>query len=123
MGTTNMEHLNPMILTDTETGEQYTLDFDKASVVFAEQRKFEVEEVLKYPSVAGPTFFFYAFRKSHRFVPRNKTDEILKKAGGLTNEHWTRLIALYQQAQLSNVIKEDETDEEDKKNARIQIEL
>ena len=36
------ENVKPIRLTDTETGEKYTLEFSRESVKFAEQRGFKL---------------------------------------------------------------------------------
>lgn len=118
----NKNRIEPLILNDVETGEQYILDFSRESVKYAERMQFEVENVLKFPNTEGEKFFFYAFRKNHKFVPREKTDKMLEAMHGLPQEGWARLIQLFQQAQLANVIQ-DEEDEEAKKNSRFQIQL
>lgn len=119
------ERINPMILTDGETGDQYVLDFSRESVAYAERLKFDVDDLLKFPNTEIPKLFYFAFRKNHRFVPREKTDKILAEMDGLNDKELTKLVSLFQQAQLSNVIRTDGDDEdgESKKNKRFQVEL
>lgn len=63
-----MNEVKPMIITDMETGDQYTLEFDKESVRFAESRGFDLDDVAKYPLTKVEELFWYAFRKHHKRV-------------------------------------------------------
>lgn len=118
----NKKKIEPLIVNDGETGAQYVLDFNRDTIKYAERMQFELENVLKYPQTSGAALFFYAFRKNHKFMPREKTDKMLEDMHGLPQAGWERLIQLFQQAQLSNFIQ-DEDDEETKKNSRFQIQL
>ena len=40
------ERVNPIRITDTETGETYVLEFSRESVKFAEQRGFKISELM-----------------------------------------------------------------------------
>lgn len=114
------ERINPAKLTDKETGEVYELDFSRGSVRFAEQRGFLLENVAKYPVTGIEDLFFYAFRKNHRKVTKEKTDKLLEKLGGVPEKLLVRLIDLYNQALTSNSIQADEDVE---KNERMGVEL
>lgn len=96
--TTEEEKVNPVILIDNETGEEYTLEFDKDAVLFAEARGFDPDTVGTYPMTKIPELFFYAFRMHHKNVAREKTDKLLEGIGGIKNvsdEFLARLIHLY----------------------------
>lgn len=110
----------PVKITDNDTGETYELDFSRDSVRFAESREFKLDEITTYPVTRMPELFYYAFRKNHKNVARNQTDRLMDKMGGLSSALVTRLIQLYQQAQTSNVIQDDETLE---KNSAVTVEL
>lgn len=104
-----------------ENGEEYTLDFSRDSVRFAEQRGFKPDEVLDFPATKIPELFFYAFRKNHKNLAKNQTDKILEEElGGMTEALLTRLIQLYNQAALTHIVV---TDEKAAKNARMTVEL
>ena len=115
-----MEKVNPIRLTDRDSGEVYELDFSRESVKFAEQREFVLEDVQKYVASKIPEFFYYAFRKNHRAMSRQQTDKLLETMGGLTPKILERLVLLYQQAQMSNNLQEDEDLE---KNGAVTVEL
>lgn len=115
------ERVKPARLIDQETGDEYTLDFSRESVRFAESRGFKPDDVLEYPATRIPELFFYAFRKNHRNLAKNQTDRILEEQlRGMTEGLLTRLIQLYNQAALTHLIASEEDTE---KNARMTVEL
>lgn len=90
------EQVKPIILQDNETGEEYTLEFDRESVKFAESKGFVIEDVERFPMTKFPELFFYAFRKHHRNMARANTDKILfEQLGGLPDGFAERLGQLY----------------------------
>ena len=90
------EKVKPIKLTDTETGDEYTLEFDRETIRFAEQRGFDIDDVGKYPMTKLPELFFYAFRMHHKNVSRQRTDKILfEDLGGMPQGMAERLGALY----------------------------
>lgn len=111
--------VKPIILTDSETGEMYTLDFSRESVKFAEDRRFNISELLDFPNTNIPALWFYAFRKNHKNLAKSQTDKILEKIGGLKKEEIERLVRLYNQT-ADSLIVDDETE---RKNAKMTVEL
>lgn len=115
------EKVMPARLTDDTTGKVYELDFSKESLVFAERREFALENAIRYPVTGMRDLFYYSFRMHHRDVSREKTDKLFDRwGGGIPEKLANRLIQLYQQAQLSNVVA---VSEEDEKNAGMTLEL
>ena len=112
--------LNPIKITDPETNETYVLEFSKESVKFAEERRFNISELLDYPQTNIPALWFYAFRKNHKNVARNQTDKLLEELGGLTKDEIARLVQLYNEPANSLLIMEDE---DSRKNVRLTVEL
>lgn len=108
---------NPLKITDEDTGEVYTLDFDRAAVKFAEQRGFKILGVQDAPETAISDLFFYAFRKNHKNVAREKTDKILDAMEGLLPAEVQRLQDLYSASITSLNV------EGDRKNSRMKVEL
>ena len=45
-----VERVEPVIITDNETGATYTLEFDRDTVSRAEDNGFSLQDVGKYPS-------------------------------------------------------------------------
>lgn len=104
----NKERINPIHITFSESGNSYELDFNREAVKVAEAREFVTEDVIKFPQTKVPELFYYAFRMHHKNVSRQRTDELLEKLGGMTPKMLERLILLYQQAQMSNILTEEE---------------
>lgn len=78
------EEVRPLILHDEENGVDYTLEFNRESVKFAEQRGFVIDDLDRYPMTKTYEFFYYAFRMHHKNVSREKTDRIIDDWGGIT---------------------------------------
>lgn len=113
--------IKPVRLTDERTGQVYELDFSLESISFAERQKFSLEDALKFPVTGMRDLFYYAFRKNHRNVARDKTDKmIVRWGGGLPENLVKRLVQLYTQAQANNAINVDEDAE---KNAGLTLEM
>ena len=91
------ERVKPMTITDPDTNETYTLEFNRDSVRFAEQQGFKIGELTDFPATNIPTLFYLAFRKNHKQVSRAKAEELLEKMEGLTVEELERLVRLYHQ--------------------------
>ena len=98
-----MQRVEPITITDSETGETYSLEFDRETVRKAENAGFSLEDIGRYPSKAYD-LFFYAFMKNHgrdfatRRLTRKRTDELLDALGGPLDappELWERLGDLY----------------------------
>ena len=92
----SIERVQPIIITDSETGKEYTLEFNRDSVRFAEQRGFSMADVDRQPFIKLPELFYYAFRMHHMSVSKEKTDKILfEDLGGLMDGMAERLGQLY----------------------------
>ena len=116
------ERVKPIILTDTESGDKFTLEYSRESVKFAESRGFKVDDVATYPMTKIPEMFYYAFRKNHRNVSRQKTDKLFFEGLGghsnLPDGFVERLFALY-------TAPFDATDDRDgeEKNLTLTVEM
>lgn len=93
------EEVRPLILHDEESGQDYTLEFSRESVRFAESRGFVIDDVDRFPMTKTYELFFYAFRMHHRNVSREKTDRIIDEdwggIGGIPDGVLERLGMLY----------------------------
>ena len=72
------ERVKPIIIRDAETNEEYTLEFNRETIMFAEGRKFDIDDVGRFPMSKIPELFWYAFRKNHKRVDRIKAEKLLK---------------------------------------------
>lgn len=107
-------------VTNKKTGTVYELDFNRDAVRFAEARGFDTSDIQKYPTTKIPELFYYSFRMHHKAMAKNQTDKLLEELGGLPSNVLWRLIDLYNQAGLTNVIQ---TEEESEKNENADWEL
>lgn len=114
------DSVNPIKITDHDSNTTYELDFSRDSVKFAEDRGFKLEDVPNYPATKIPEFFFYALRMHQKSLSRQKADALLDKIGGLTKPILQRLMELFQQAQFSNNIQDEEDLEG---NAAVTVEM
>ena len=114
------ENVKPIILTDTETNEKYTLEFNRESVYFAEARNFSLDDVERHPMTKLHELFYYAFRMHHKNISRQQTDKMLDEQiggiGALPEGFIERLYMLYS-APFDSMV------ENDGKNSKMQIEL
>jgi hypothetical protein len=116
------EKVRPIVIHDTENGRDYTLEFDLESVRFAQARGFDSDDIGKFPVIKTEELFYYAFRKNHKNVPKEKTDKILWEGlggiGNLPDGFIERLIMLYYDP--INAVK---SAEEEGKNAKVTVEM
>ena len=85
---------------EIECGEKrYVLDFDRASVEWAERHGFSVDDLSSGKAMTGLSdLFYYSVRKNHPQVTRQQTDKILfEEMGGLPEGVAERLGELYAQ--------------------------
>lgn len=115
------ERVKPIIIHDSETGTDYTLEFNRESIKFAESRGFKIDDVGDFPMTKIPELFFYAFRMHHRNVSREKTDRfIFEDWGGISDIPEgviERLFLLY------NEPFEATKMESERKNSKLTVEL
>lgn len=114
-----MAKIKPIVIKSKD--EEYTLEFNRESIKFAEARGFKVEDVSNYPMTKLPELFFYAFRMHHKNVARDKTDNILfEELGGIPEGLLERLAELYMQPFEALTIVEDG---EERKNSKWSVEM
>ena len=107
------ETIKPIILTDNASGEVYTLEYSRESVVFINNHGFKRSEIEDNMEEMLPLLFWGAFRMHHRRISRTQADAILEKLGGITDSMLNRLIALYNVPITTLVRSDDEgTDSE-----------
>ena len=115
------EKVNPIKITDEETGKVYILDFNRETVQFAEDRGFTWEAVGDRPATMIPLIWYTAFRRHDPRISLDKTTKILEKLGGIQPKWVKRLHELYDQALVSLIA--DDSDEGASKNAKMTVEL
>jgi hypothetical protein len=94
---TENKEIKPIILKDETNGDVFVLEFDRASVKFAEARGFRVnslDEGLNMSTLED--LFFYAFRKHQPNKSKADTDKILyDKLKGMPEGMLERLVELF----------------------------
>lgn len=89
------QSVKPIVVTDGETGLEYTLEFNRDSIRFAESRGFRISDVADYPMTKIPELWFYSFRMHHKALSRAQTDKLLDGLGGVPDGLLERLGELY----------------------------
>lgn len=113
-----MDKVKPIIIM-FEDGREYTLEFSRKTVTFAEQRGFSIGDIGTRPMTAIPELFWYAFRMHHPNVSKQEADDILfNQLRGLSEEALERLGALYD-APFSTLVDTEDAGEE--KNAQAKM--
>lgn len=102
--------------------EEYILDFSRETVIFAQERGFDPDDLKRKPTIFIPELFWYALRKNHRNIALNQADKLREKLfpNGIPTNVIVRMIELYNQAALLKLI---DTDEEPEKNGDTVVEF
>ena len=88
------EKINPIIL--NVDGTEYTLEFSRTSVAYAEQNGFNIRDIDEKMMTRIPELFYYAFKMHHPDVKRAVTDRIFfDELGGIDEAVADRLVELY----------------------------
>ena len=111
-----MERVKPIVIKDSENKREYTLEFDRDTVRFAEARGFKLNDVDDFSMTKVPEFFWYAFRMHHKSVSLGQAEEILRQIGGMNEQIAKRLLDLWAQTY-------DSLGSEETKNPNMAVEL
>ena len=121
-----VEYAKPIVLRFKDTNQEYTLEFNRATVTLAEKRGFPLnpmntEVVMQRPAEIIPDLFYYSFLMHHKGMNRQITDKILfEDLGGMPSEMLERLITLHAQGYESLI----NTEEDNKpKNSNLAVEM
>ena len=96
MNTEKIEKVKPMIITDPEEGREYTLEYNRKSVVKAESAGFDINKLESSSMTMIPLLFWGAFLMHHPYMTKDQTDKILFDGlGGLNDEEMAYLGKLY----------------------------
>ncbi len=89
------ENVKPVVIHDIENEKDYTLEFNRDSIKFAEVRGFKVEDCDNFPMTKVPEFFWYAFRMHHPSVSLAFAEKMLDRMGGMSEPLAQRLGELW----------------------------
>ena len=89
------ETVKPVIIHDTEKNRDYTLEFNRDAVKFAEGRGFKITDVDDYQLTKVPEFFWYSFRMHHPSVSLAQAEDMLYRMGGMSEALGQRLGELW----------------------------
>lgn len=115
----NLKEITPIILTDTESGDKYTLEFTAESVKYAQFKGFNIDDIEKTPMITIPLLFEYSFRANHKNVSKTKIDKLWDELHGMPNGMLERLTELYYKPYDCLV----NNDEDARKNAKVTVEF
>lgn len=118
MNEKELKEINPIILTDTETATEYTLEFTAETVKYAQKNGFNYNEIDTKPMVVIPELFAYAFRANHKNLAQYKIKELWDELteGGMPDGFIERLVALYIKPMECLLSKEGEA-----KNSKVTV--
>lgn len=96
MSSEKSERLNPMVITDPDTGREYTLEFSRKTVSKTEQAGFDINKLESMGMTMIPLLFWGAFLMHHPYMTKEQTDKILFDGlGGLNEDEMAYLGKLY----------------------------
>lgn len=115
--------VKPIIINDPESGKEYTLEFNRDSVIYTNRQGFKKSEAADNGEEMIPILFHGAFHMHHPEMKRSETDKILFEGiGGLSTEALLRLINLYS-VPLETLVYDEEKAGSERKNSKMTVSL
>ena len=113
-----MKDVTPITLENKDTGRQYTLEFNRASVKRAERLGFNIKDIADKAVSGIEDLFYYSFFMHHgNSVSREQAESILyDELGGMPDGMLDRLAELY-----AVCLESLYQDEEKAKNAKWSV--
>ena len=115
-----MEKVKPIVIRDNEKGIEYTLQFNRESVLFTNNQGFRASDMTDNLEGMLPILFYGAFRMHHQNVARNRTNALLNELAPVSQDFVIRLLELY--AEPRNALVSDDPEEESK-NSNLTVEM
>jgi len=106
----------PIVIQDENGNPEYTLTFTRETVKWAEERGFDISEVVKFPLTGITTLFYFAFRANHNWISRKETERIYEELKVDKKALLLRMIELYN-ASIESLM--DDTSESEKNGTRM----
>ena len=100
--------VSPMVISDPDTGREYTLEFSRKTVSKTEQAGLDINQLESKGMTMIPILFWGAFLMHHPGMTREQSDKILFDGlGGLHEEEMKKLGELYAAPFMTLVAQED----------------
>ena len=93
--TENTIEIKPVVIHDLDKQRDYTLEFNRDTIKFAESRGFILADCDRFSMTKIPEFFWYAFRMHHPSVSLQQAENILDRMGGMSEALAERLGELW----------------------------
>lgn len=90
------ERIKPITLNDTETGKEYTLEFNRKTIVMAENAGLDLLNGTAKPATTILTLWYYAFKMHHPTITQVQAEKLFDNLGTIPDGLVERLIELYQ---------------------------
>ena len=104
------ERITPIVITDPDTGREYTLEYNRKSVVKIEQTGFDINAIESKSMTMIPLLFWGAFLMHHPHMTKDQTDKILFDGlNGLNENEMAYLGKLYAEPFKTLIASEDES--------------
>ena len=87
--------IKPITLTDEESGEVYTLEFNRKTIVMAENAGFDVSRMSQKPMSSLMLLWYYSFIMHHPTMTKEKASKLYDELGDVPDGLVERLIELY----------------------------
>ncbi len=113
------EKVNPIIVHDLENNKDYTIEFNRDTIKFAEGRGFRLRDVDDFPMTKIPEFFWYGLRMHHPKVSLVDAERLLDRLGGMSEAMGRRMAELWD-APFASLAPDEDGDE---KNVRVTVEI
>ena len=114
-----MDRVKPITIRDNEKGIEYTLQFNRESVLFTNNQGFRASDMTDHLEGMLPILFYGAFRMHHKDIARNRTNALLDEIAPVSQDFVVRLLELY--AEPRNALVNDEPTE--RKNSNLTVEM
>lgn len=112
-----IERVNPITITDPDSGKEYTLEFSRRTVVKTEQAGFDANSLESKSMTMIPLLFWGAFLMHHPHMTKDQADKILFDGlGGLSERELSHLGKLYA-APFQTLIASEDGEENPRKMA------
>ncbi len=87
--------IKPITLTEEDSGEVYTLEFNRKTIVMAENAGFDVTRMDQKPMTSTMLLWYYSFIMHHPTMTKEKASKLYDELGEMPEGLIERLLELY----------------------------